>query len=700
MKQYKIVIFIIGLFGLNSFIQAMGRGATKAFTKAAKITTPAVPAEFINYSQKSQTPALQAEYINAKYKQPTAPEAGSQIFKSYKPAFQQSVAPQKSFQTNQFTQFDINSFNESPSIPKEYSKTSSSFISNVLFPGKIISDTSQLTIPTDSSTQVQNKNENPQELTLPTEQSTEQIIQKPIPQIEPEPISIIEQEPVSPIEYNPMIMQPQTITEYDISQQYIASAVKNSSVIIDSWTQENKDATSNIYIQQNLQDDLFNTIAIKDSQGNLQFIDPENDVAIIENLLKKYEKDSDISHVLQNSLMVLNKYIQSQQVTPKQANSVIARYYSPNMRNDIFSIFKIEPKFDATGVITNMPSIEAIIQEAKDNPTAQTFKALQASLKATNIAIYALRTQTSVLGDSPLLAQVKSFKNDINTALKNPHMDKFQSWGSYATSLLPTTEQLLTTTGIGNINLSTAVQGAKTAIDTANSALTATGITNMNISQVAEKAGLIPSEKPTRAPVQTARDLDIAKNLQIQANSEITQYFTPAMQNDIVAVTHTNLLIDPTNGSITNMPSIEEITQKALENPTQETFNALQSMLEATKVAIFANNQESSILGRSQLLKQLQSYKKQLTTTLKDPRFTPFQSWTTRATSYVASFLPSAKTTLDVTGIGNVKVSQVVEGVKQTLDVAHQALTATGTGNMTISQALTKAGVIQPAITS
>jgi len=273
----------------------------------------------------------------------------------------------------------------------------------------------------------------------------------------------------------------------------------------------------------------------------------------------------------------------------------------------------------------------------------------------------------------------------------------------------PLKEAVLYTTGLGDIKVGTVIDAGqsvtKAVLPYVRSIVNSTGIGSMTLSQVAESTGIIPSEKivteknPFKESLEPLTRSKYEQSVHEQKNNEILQqrvqailaidqYYTPEMQREVLAIMPKNekYFIHPDIRITTNMPSVEVIIETAVEKPTQQTFDALQNALKATKMAIHVAQENRNIA----LISQLEQYKNQIIIVLKSPMFTQFQSWS----SYAESFIPSTKKVLSTTGLGNITVDQALSGVSSVAPYVQSALDATGVLNMTIDQALIQAGVI------
>jgi hypothetical protein len=529
---------------------------------------------------------------------------------------------------------------------------------------------------------------------------------------------------------------------------YINDKVNELSQSVENWPYYHDEFTSVEAHDNMLQEDILTSLGIKNEEGSLQVHDAQTDFKIVDALLEKYKDDINVTRVLTATLQTIHHQFTSQQATPRQANSVIAYYYTPELRNDIFSMMKLQPTFDPhSGAVTNMPSIEEITQAALKSPSQQAYKALQSALEATKISIYASRFDHSFFGDGSLLTQLKTFEKTINTTLQNPKLTQFQSWGTYTSSFIPSTRTILNAPIVRNVNVSTAVSTGKYVIDTVTpyvktvtplikgtaqvahavtGAVAYTGLPyiadsaqimhdwtgivsgDATLSNAAKTTGLIPADIKTQTPAAEPKSPSIQENLNFdmsnkdinaivvknKSNNAIAQYYTPAMQHDVFILMGTKPRINPSTGIVENMPTIDDIVRTALEKPSQQSFNALQSVREAINVAQYASRGESSMLGKSQHLQQLQSFEKQITQALQNPKLAQFDSWTSQATSYIGSFLPSTKSILETTGLGNATINQTLNTAVQTPRIINQTISAVGLKPVADAASLVAEGAI------
>jgi len=216
--------------------------------------------------------------------------------------------------------------------------------------------------------------------------------------------------------------------QYDFEQMYIDSMLRSLSKIIDTWIDENRGATNNIYIQANLEQQIFDAVFTKTQDGKVYLVHPEADLIIIEKLLEKYKNNEDVVDVLHTIKTNIDEYIISQKPVVKKANDLVNFYYQ-EMARDVLTFMKVEPYFDK-GQITNIPEIKAIIKESQLHPTLQALKALQASYKAIDRAIFNAQQNNN----NALIEQLIIFKENISVALQNPRLSQVQSLGQRAAS--------------------------------------------------------------------------------------------------------------------------------------------------------------------------------------------------------------------------------------------------------------------------
>ncbi|MBP6870010.1 hypothetical protein KBC04_03955 [Candidatus Babeliales bacterium] len=505
-----------------------------------------------------------------------------------------------------------------------------------------------------------------------------------------EKLEIKAEERTIPTEKNVTEVSPAQAHEKYDTQQLYADAISQS---IETWMQDYQESTSNIYVQENLKNTLSSELT------HTKF-----DEKIIEKLIKKYERNKDVQQVLQKILGEYHYEQRAEHIAPQKTNSVISRYYSIAMRNDIFDFMKpnSKPIFDSTGTLTNMPSVESIIKAAQENPTEKAFKALESSLEATQVAIYAFRNDKSILGDGNLLSQLKMFEENIITALQSPQFNKFQSWGSYLGSFAPSARTVLDTTGLADVKVSTVLDYGQSMLNTFGYGQKPLaqlagdfGITQKNTEKqvTQEKTSSKESTKKLVEPTEQ-KNITISEQLNLQtkilADNTIAQYSTPAIQRDIFAAMKIKPEFDSSTGIIINMPSVEQIIDLAIHNPSQTNYNALQATLEATNVGIFATRNNDALFNAIKVNLQLKNYKMQLEAILKSKEYKPFTSWTSQATSYAASFMPAiTEVILNQTPVGSITPHQIFEGGKTTLRY-------TGNKDLTIGQAATMAGITEP----
>ena len=497
---------------------------------------------------------------------------------------------------------------------------------------------------------------------------------------------------------------------FDIDQIYIDEMIQELSQSVESWNYNHTEFITMKAHDNRLQKEILTRLNIQDEEGVLQVRDAESDFRIIDGLVERYRQDHNVIRVLQATRNTIQHQFTSQQTTPRQTNNVITYYYKDAAaRNDVFTFMNREPIIDqVTQTVTNMPSVEDIIQKSLKAPTSQAYKALQSSLEATNIAIYACQDDHSFFGDGSLLTQLKTFKNMINQTLQDPKLTQFQSWSSYATQKLSSAGASAFDATIGKMSIGSAASLGNYAVNEispyATGIMSVSGVKNMTLSQVAEKTGLISPENrveeniPAPLPAQTQsvrqalnfdmNSQDLAKMTSInKANSMVTQYYTPAMKQDLITLT---------GRTLQSMPTVRDVITIALDRPSQEGFNALQSTLKATRVALYAHQSEKSMLGSTASFKQLQSFEQDIMQTLQDPRLTQFHSWTSRATSYATSFIPSVKTVLDTTGLGDMTVGTALRTIKTGNEITQAAISAIPFGDSAYH--LAKAGVIASGV--
>jgi hypothetical protein len=266
--------------------------------------------------------------------------------------------------------------------------------------------------------------------------------------------------------------------------------------IIDSWVNDNPGSTSNMYVQANLEDDISNMIFTTNKTTKArELIDPTTSLSkvkdALKSLLEKYKNDKNITAVLQTSLHTIDTYQKSQTNIPKQTNTVITAFYTPEIKTTILKMMNIKPEFDPiTGEIKNMPSIEMIKEEAEKNPTQATFNAVNAAIKAMQIAKYTITNDSSVtnnisynpLTKSNITTQLETFDTQLKTSLANPLFDKYKN---------VMLNHFLENTGLGDLTISSAVDHLRSSMKTANT--TANQITEFKNDSLLNASGYAAS---------------------------------------------------------------------------------------------------------------------------------------------------------------------------------------------------------------
>jgi hypothetical protein len=183
------------------------------------------------------------------------------------------------------------------------------------------------------------------------------------------------------------------------------------------------------------------------------------------------------------------------------ANKEIAQfYYKSNMKKSIFDLMQTQPNIDPlTGNITNMPSIDTIIAQSKQNSSKTSYDALQAALKATNTALYS--NQYDML-DARVFNSLKSeqlflYKEKLLEAIKTiKDKSSLNRVADYATSLVPTSTDIIKATGVMDTTIEQLSQGNNYTSHVINTALKHTGIGNTTLNNVLTHAEVIPAQAP------------------------------------------------------------------------------------------------------------------------------------------------------------------------------------------------------------
>jgi len=477
----------------------------------------------------------------------------------------------------------------------------------------------------------------------------------------------------------------------NIQEASIRGTVNKVSQEIDTWVQDYADPTSEFYndltsnnaTQEILKDKILHLVRTKDSSNNYSTPDP----AIIKRLQEKYSKnvnnqyskDANVLDVLTNVSESVHKDTNSQEPIARQANNVVSQYTTnPQAQNTLFSFMQIQPQFDKFGKPTNVPSVEKIIQKSRDKKANQeSYDTLKSTLQSVEVGL------ATAQGDPELTQQLQKFQKDITKELSNQKFKKFKPISEQMASNLPSKRELLDMTGVGTMTVTQAVDAlsknlkenpmiqATTSVASAigltpEAFFKKTGLQDMTILEFAEKTNIIkkdPQARPLQNTDQLLSKFEIYQKREamkpiLQANELVGRYYNG---DEILALTNNSPMIDTSTRAVTNLPSVENLINNAINNPTAKNYQSLESAAKAIKTAQIASKNDPAMKQQLQLLDQ------QITTAMSNQALTPHQSWST----YLSSFAPSTKTVLTKTGIGNMKLSQVADIGKATTQKAY-----------------------------
>jgi len=246
------------------------------------------------------------------------------------------------------------------------------------------------------------------------------------------------------------------------------------------------------YVQK-IKSEIVDTLFKKNKYGDFIVENPERDMAIFENLEFTYKNNHQIKQALYEIATTMIQKINSYQITPQKAQKIIDAYYTPQAKNQIIQFSKK----------SNTPTIEEIIQTAQQKPTQESYEALHALSQTINKALVAYQNDVTILGDSPLLKQLKAYKQKVQTTLQNPEFTKFQTWQEYLTSYVPSPKEIIKTsmqaTGLENVSLATAFNTGSSILNSMNtympSSMKTINLQEMTVRQAADLLGWTPSEK-------------------------------------------------------------------------------------------------------------------------------------------------------------------------------------------------------------
>ncbi len=476
----------------------------------------------------------------------------------------------------------------------------------------------------------------------------------------------------------------------------------------------------------------------------------------LNSLITQYKDNHQVISVLKNTQKKIDLYEQTNSSIALQTNTTTTPFYNRTQALQILKSLNISPKINpATGALENMPSIEMINELAQENPTAQTFEILNNTIKTVRIARYALKKDKSP-NSKQIQDQLKKYDAQLNQTLLNPHFDQYKSVmfknlldatgvGSmtvsaaldYFKSGIQTAstvtnkitevknDALLNSAGYAAAGLGGyARMGATGAFvdvilyhlakEHAPSALQSLKDMTLNqfldIMSPSEKTSILNAEKNMQALQTNNITLqgEITKlfkgtnkqqiaQVQKDANNEIVQYYyADQARQDLFDFMKIQPKIDPTTGSITNMPSVQDIIQKAQENPSQQAYQALKAAVTATDIALYANKYDlvDWMMYNTLKVDQLFLYKNQLNKALENPAIIRYQSSLNRALNYTTSLLPKSYDLAKASGVLDTTFDQLAQGNTYTNRLIDAGLQQSGMANKTVNQVLTSAELI------
>lgn len=206
---------------------------------------------------------------------------------------------------------------------------------------------------------------------------------------------------------------------------------------------------------------------------------------------------------LQGELTKIMKGSNKQQIAQAQldANNEIKNYYyQPSLQSAVFKLMKTQPIFDQkTGTITNMPSIETIISQAEKNPSQESYDALQAAIKATDIALSASKYDLVdwMVHNSLKVEQLYLYKDQLTQSMQKPAMIRYKKIinrvTDFTTTIIPQSTDIIKATGILDTTFDQLSQGNTHTNSLINTGLQQTGMGNITLGQALTSAKMIPA---------------------------------------------------------------------------------------------------------------------------------------------------------------------------------------------------------------
>lgn len=123
--------------------------------------------------------------------------------------------------------------------------------------------------------------------------------------------------------------------------------------LIDAWISDYGTTTSNVYIQENLKDDLLN-LTLKTNQQNkkLELVDAKINLAKTkkeyENLLEKYKDNHEVITVINQVMTKINQYLDNRKSIIVKTNNLLQNLYTPEQAVQLLQLMHISVEVDPT----------------------------------------------------------------------------------------------------------------------------------------------------------------------------------------------------------------------------------------------------------------------------------------------------------------------------------------------------------------
>jgi len=272
---------------------------------------------------------------------------------------------------------------------------------------------------------------------------------------------------------------------------------------------------------QKIKNSILDEILMNQESTGSVFYDADMSIIIFENIQKIYKENSNIQYAVLQSAKTLVEKLHDFKISKWQTNRVITQYYTQSTREQIIK-FMNQPL-----TIITTPEIQEIIQKIKNSPSQASYNMLKTLSSTLDATIHAYQYDKTILGDSPLLTELKTYRNQLTQLQQSPEFTQFQSWNEYFNSYIPTQKAVLKQgiqmAGIEEMSLQKAFEHTESMINNYNSyaptSLQLDNIQNITVKEAINRSGIAPNESLINTSSQ-----NIAQSWTTEAINKITNF--------------------------------------------------------------------------------------------------------------------------------------------------------------------------------